>query len=178
MTINTETEKSPAERFAEDCGLTYVATFVPQSASRNSGEPRPSLNWRIHLSKGTHSLQFGYTQGIGHLPKPPGSGSQVDRFERKRRERESAQSGLYCLKWHSAYHQRKIPAPSLTDILACLTLDSSVLDAGCFEDWAEEYGYNPDSRSAEATYRECLAQAREFRKLVDLAAAREAFQDY
>ena len=53
--------------------------------------------------------------------------------------------------------------PGAVNVLACLAMDSHILDAGGFESWASELGYDPDSRSAEKIYRECLEQALKFR---------------
>lgn len=44
--------------------------------------------------------------------------------------------------------------PSVSDLLECLILDASVVDRSqSFEDWADEYGYDPDSRKAERLYK-------------------------
>lgn len=44
-------------------------------------------------------------------------------------------------------------------------------DEPTFEDWAADYGYDPDSRRAEAIYNACVAQSRQFDALMgaDLA---------
>lgn len=44
--------------------------------------------------------------------------------------------------------------PDCADVLACVASDSRSADES-FEDWAREYGYDTDSRSAEKTWREC-----------------------
>lgn len=44
--------------------------------------------------------------------------------------------------------------PTAADVLDCLASDSAgYADADDFEAWAEDYGYDPDSRKAERTYR-------------------------
>jgi len=52
--------------------------------------------------------------------------------------------------------------PQLPDVLDCLASDALVIenarDLG-FESWADEYGYNTDSRKAERTYKICVRQA-------------------
>jgi hypothetical protein len=43
--------------------------------------------------------------------------------------------------------------PSLADILTCLIQDAASIDQSpLFEDWADDFGYNPDSRKAYATF--------------------------
>ena len=45
--------------------------------------------------------------------------------------------------------------PTALDVLACLLTDSEGYDNSTyFEDWADEYGYDPDSHKAEALYEE------------------------
>lgn len=46
--------------------------------------------------------------------------------------------------------------PSAADVLECLISDAiGYRNAASFEDWASDYGYDPDSRAAEKTYRAC-----------------------
>ena len=35
--------------------------------------------------------------------------------------------------------------------------DARAIDYACFEDWADDYGYDSDSRKAEKIYNDCLA---------------------
>lgn len=49
--------------------------------------------------------------------------------------------------------------PGAVNVLACIAMDSNVLDAGGFESWASEYGYDSDSRTAESMYKTVLEQA-------------------
>lgn len=50
--------------------------------------------------------------------------------------------------------------PTARDVLECLALDAAGYEnARHFEDWADEYGYDTDSRSAEQTYRAVETQS-------------------
>lgn len=54
-------------------------------------------------------------------------------------------------------------------------------DEQTFEDWCDGYGYDPDSRKAEATYRECAATGRALRMALGsgvIDELRELFADY
>lgn len=52
--------------------------------------------------------------------------------------------------------------PKLEDILDCMASDSAGYEnAWSFEDWANEYGYDPDSRKDERIYNACAKQAEE-----------------
>ncbi len=45
--------------------------------------------------------------------------------------------------------------PDVADVLDCLLSDSDALERD-FEEWASDLGYDPDSRTAERTYKACL----------------------
>ena len=50
--------------------------------------------------------------------------------------------------------QKDWSGPETADILDCLASDAAGWDnARDFTDWAQEYGYDPDSRNAEKTFR-------------------------
>ncbi len=56
-------------------------------------------------------------------------------------------------------------APKLRDVMPCLVSDS--LGAGAsFSEWCAEYGYDTDSRKAEATYNAVERQSRALRQLL------------
>jgi hypothetical protein len=53
---------------------------------------------------------------------------------------------------------RQVPImPNAVDVIYSLNLDADALNYATFADWAETFGYDTDSRIAEATYRACLA---------------------
>lgn len=57
--------------------------------------------------------------------------------------------------------------PSLADVMECLASDASTVEnSRGFEDWAEDLGYDTDSRSAEATYQACVKQTDKLRRLL------------
>mgnify|MGYP001612760041 CR=1 FL=1 len=50
-------------------------------------------------------------------------------------------------------------APEAHEVLSCMADDEAgVENTPQFEEWAPEYGYDPDSRKAETTYRVCVRQ--------------------
>lgn len=71
-----------------------------------------------------------------------------------------------------AAYQRLYAAskPDAASLLDCLKLYSSAADQD-FEDWAADFGYDVDSRSAEKTWNACRDTSRRLRALV----GREAF---
>lgn len=60
----------------------------------------------------------------------------------------------------------KCSRPTLPGLLYCLALDAEGCKEKGFEEWAEDYGFDTDSRSAERTYHACIEQSRHFRKLM------------
>lgn len=199
-----ETEQTPAQRiaaFAEARGLTLTAAFVPLSQSRNAkpgsdGKVWQSLNWRVTLLKnGKPVLETDYGQGVAHCPAhkinvPRLSSGVRDRYAERQRESAIAaecETGKIHMRsrWGGGGDvvktARDVPPPALVDVLWSLSSDAGVLNASGFDDWAAEYGYDTDSRQAEATYRACLEIALKLRSALGedgLSALADAGQDY
>lgn len=56
--------------------------------------------------------------------------------------------------------------PDAASVLDCIASDSSGIDGQSFEQWADDYGYDTDSRSAERTYNACISQASKLKKFL------------
>lgn len=167
------------------------ATFVPWSQSRNKdekddrGQPRLSLNWRVTLYKAHRDiLETDYMAGVAHCPAHKRIKKQhapsVDEWRKVEWECENGREVSRFIYGESLHGSKPI-APDLCDVLASLSMDSSVLDEACFEDWATALGYDSDSRKAEAIYRQCLELALKLRNGLGeaaLAELRDACQDY
>lgn len=171
-------------------GLTYAAEFVPFSRSRGA-KPAPALrdmtvNWRVTISKGAHSLTTDYMQGIALLPEPLGSAVNghvsVDFAQAITSACETGQYISMRNQIGRTFATRSpLPVPPFRSVLHALVSDADVLNSGGFEDWARDFGYNTDSRKAEAIYRACLEIALQLRALIsdaELSTLREAFKDY
>jgi hypothetical protein len=152
-------------------GLEYSAEFVPFSKSRNA-KPAPkrselSINWHVTLTCNGRAFTCDYSQGIGHLPENcriPFNGRvtiEVNENIRGAVERGCGPfAGSYLVKGQS------LQPPAFSDVLECLVLDAGALDFADFESWASNYGYEKDSRAAEAIYRTCLDQALKLRACI------------
>lgn len=56
-------------------------------------------------------------------------------------------------------------APTVTDVLSCIAEDAaSYENAGSFEDWAQEFGWDTDSRKAEKCYRATKRQSEQLKR--------------
>ena len=169
-TTEQTTSKELIEAWAAEHGVTMQAVFVPFSQSRNKGEKSPSLNWMVTIQKsGLDILTTDYGMGCGHCPSYK---QRPNTFEHAAMMREceggKIRNGTPIL-------------PSIPDVLHSLSMDADVIDAGDFEGWAIEFGYDTDSRKAEALYRTCLGIALKLRAALGDAALtelREACQDY
>ena len=171
--------------------LEYRAEFVPLSKSRNAGDKNPTLNWRVTFSRAGRELTTDYMQGIGHMPNYEHRFASLVVYDAAvRRAAETGKSMLRsgqkngydaCRADRSdAVFAKPLPAPSIADVLSCLLLDASAIDAGTFEEWASECGYDTDSRKAEVTYRECVDHGLKLRAMLGddlMNQLREALQD-
>lgn len=160
-------------------GLTVESAFVPWSKSRNAKEKNPSLNWIITLKQdGRDILTTDYSAGCGHAPSyKQGSYNTIDGRDAVKWECENG----YKLFQDSVFKMKQNPIlPNAQDVIYSLLTDSEVLDYATFEDWADSFGYDPDSRSHEKIYNACLKIALQFRRIGESAMAelREAYQDY
>lgn len=151
-------------------GLTVECTFLPFSQSRNAGEKSPSLNWRARVmlnGKPVSGLEsVDYMQGCGHAPaSKAGPRRFFDKADLSRAISLECETGRRAKPGYGKppYMGRDagdiIPAPDACDIIAALCRDSDVLNYASFDQWADEFGFDADSRKAEAMYRACLATA-------------------
>ena len=171
-------------------GLTLEAKFVPFSQSRNKAEKHRSLNWTVTVKRnGRDVLSTDYSAGIAHCPsydkKPPAAWDRPARMWPGMVAEFETESGFQAAPftaWGGLRANKAKPIlPDAVDVFYSLTMDSGVLDAGSFEDWASEYGYDSDSRQAEKTYRACLDIALKLRAAIGdsgMATLRDAFADY
>ena len=87
-----------------------------------------------------------------------------------KREKRDGRAG-YCAYNEASFDDYKTgmgidEAPDVADILGSYARDYvSANNAGSFEDWASDLGYDTDSRKAEESYRACLAQRKPLMQL-------------
>lgn len=181
-------QKAAIAATLESMGLLIESEFVPFSQSRNKGEQFPSLNWKVTVKRNSRNvLTVDYSAGIAHCPSfevsPPWNRpsrmwiDKVTRFECEAgfKARSLKGSGKFSID-----HSRPIK-PDMVDVFYSLVGDSDVLNSHGFEDWASEFGYDPDSRKAESIYRDCLDIALKLRGAIGesgMETLRNAYQDY
>ena len=187
--MTTQETLSPADAIAS-LGLTVESVFVPFSQSRNKAEQSPSLNWVVTVKRnGRDVITTDYSAGMCHCPaykrKVPATWNRPARMWQPLACAAECENGNELgafTSWGGFRHDRAKPIlPDALDVIYSLVMDSSVLDAGGFENWAADYGYATDSRSAESTYRACLDIALKMRGAIGesgLETLHDAFQDY
>ncbi len=147
MTTQVSEKAKQIETAAAELGLTMQARFVRWSISRNAGEKDPSLNWKVTLlHKGKEVLTTDYMMGYGHCRNKPSKQGPPTVAE------------MAVIKSECEIGQGH-NSPPFADFLYGIASDASAIDYADFEDWAESYGCNPDSRRDEAIYRACLDYA-------------------
>lgn len=201
-------EMSPAEKikaWAEKHRVQVDSTFVPCSQSRNreGGEWEmfndqrwsPTLNWKVRvmvnrevmphaLPKLYMVLETDYSAGSGNCPAYKASimalGGRNGIMRADAIAWECEHGSVYNSRICGGKPGKKFEVNSC-DVLSSLILNSTVLDFSSFEEWASEFGYDKDSRKAEAIYNACLVIALKLRNGLGeqaLAELREACQDY
>lgn len=174
-------------------GLSIHAEFVPFSQSRNAKpDAKPSdrsLNWRVTLvrhylngngdARSLDILTTDYSAGVGHCPSYR-YGMRWNLENATAIEFET-EKGRRAPRSPSMPIGRNPILPDPVDVIASLALDSEILDYAGFEQWADEFGYDPDSRKAEAIYSACLQNALHLRVGLGeqaLSELREAAREY
>lgn len=128
------------DQLIKDYDIKIHSDYIPMD-----GHEEPRLKWKVGLYRlNERVLDVEYTAGMAHAPSYPAA-CAVDECRTGVRA-DSKTARVYI-------------QPDARDVIRSVMLDSSALDYGCFEDWARNYGYDTDSRAAEAIYRLCLQRA-------------------
>lgn len=144
------------------------STFEPHGYRNASGKPY-SGTASMYRSAKPHEILSQYRNEICAAECESGFPMEID---------------PWCRGTENTFKRKpKAPAimPNPVDVFYSLAMDSDVLNYGTFEEWAAEFGYDPDSRKAESIYRACLEIALKLRAAIGedgLERLREAFQDY
>jgi len=171
--------------------ITMETRFIPFSQSRNKAEKHKSLNWVVTiLCNGREVITTDYSAGCGHCPaykKPVTRNGKVDKYAQQSLidyECEKGMTARASVGFSGLVYAKPGGAkiePELKDVLYSLVMDSDVLNYSTFEEWAQNFGYETDSRKAEKIYNECLKIALKVRAGLGqefLTDAKQAYEDY
>ena len=160
-------------------GLTVESEFIPFSKSRNAKPDAKvadmSLNWHVRLMhQGQPVIETEYSAGIGHCKAyKQGSSLCID---------DAAAIKLECQTGSPRHYSVMGPIkPNTLDVIHSLLMDGEAINYDSFEEWAGSFGFDPDSKKAEAVYRTCLDFGLKLRNALGdekLSALQEAFSDY
>jgi hypothetical protein len=158
------TEQETLQRAAVRLGLSVTAKFVPFSQSRNREQKDCILNWKVTLQRnGRDIMTTDYSAGQGHCHSyknpPKFENGTIDKYLQRKRIADECENGKTSrLTEHgSRFHVGGAAIlPDECDVIYSLVLDSDVLNYSGFEQWADNFGYDSDSRAAMAIYQDCL----------------------
>jgi len=182
-------EPTPRERIltvCEELKITMDHEFVPWSKSRNKGEKTRSLNWKVRLYKDAKNtllpfLEADYGAGIAHRPSHKQGDRSQDHADAIKTETEhgyrASKSNPRAPLVGTSYRI----VPDFANVMYSLALDGEAVNFPSFKEWASDFGYDPDSRSAEATYKACLDTGLKLRAALGddgLRKLREAARDF
>lgn len=156
--LTAEEARAAVTQILAAAGVTYMATYVGER--KRDGWDCDA--WVITMARkdGHTSETFEYFTGRG-LRKV----AKIDAIHAKHRGIQAA---------------GKPVEPHPADVLHCVLLDSSAVGQS-FESWCSDFGYDSDSRKAEANYRACQNNADKIARLLGAQqrkALAEALQDY
>ena len=148
------------------------------------------MRWQVTLTRNNTTISVEYSEGMGHFPNwdkiwgygRPNGGLCVDFADALVRSLRFGKNYFSPGAGNTNhYGATKLPAPTLLDVLHCLLMDGSAIDAGGFSEWASEYGYDDDSISARKIYDTCIETGLKLRQMfgdVILAELQDFYQDY
>ena len=173
-------EKSEIKTVLESLKLDVKFQFVPFSQSRNAKEKNLSLNYKATiLYNGKELFTTDYFMGIAHAPSYKQGKLCVDDSNAIKFEAENGQTFKHG-NVISQYIKKPI-IPDTVDFFYCIQSDCDVLNYSDFEDFADSFGYDKDSKRAEKIYQTCIKQALKLRNAIGetgLNKLAESYQDY
>lgn len=133
------------ETIANELGLVCVFTFKPGDFADDAPVNTLTRNWTVKVERnGKEIISFPYFEGYAFCEAYPKKFGNLTVADANAIRRE-------CQLGPRAKEPRQ-PLNALHNIaMDCIGVD----DASGFEDWAQTYCYDPDSRKAYAVWEEC-----------------------
>lgn len=163
-----------SDRIAEHA-ITMKAEPMPTRTDRAPEEwDEQASHFRVTLTKDGRSMSAQYSMGSGHLAAyiRERIKGKILPWHINERDAERALHRVVSVHDKQVYNELVQRygngfAPKAESVLDSLAMDaSSYENARNFEDFAAEFGYDTDSRKAEAMYRACGDTAKELRHLL------------
>ena len=185
-------ERNEIQKVLDELGLSVIFEFVPFSKSRNYKKDAKisdlSLNYKGHILKnGKEIAVVDYQMGIAHCPSyvRKWNGrmtiSEADAIKRECETGVVVKDKLGFINQEKLGTIKKQILPDTLDFFYYVVSDCGVIYSSSFEEWAADFGFNPDSRSDERIYNECLKTALKINAAngsEGIVKLREAFEDF
>lgn len=137
-----------------DAGITMSADHVPTTFNIHLDEWQ-HIAWRVTFSGPHGKFTTDYKQGIGHLPKELALPARYTMWQLDR-------VGFALRTGHVPFGNgdtfskgKPLTAPTASDVVQSLMSDTDAANYGTYEAWAEDAGYDTDSRKGEKIYQQC-----------------------
>jgi hypothetical protein len=143
---------------------------------------RAQSPWITTQQKGNKTMKKTTTNPLGitityswrrHNPNMPNS-ENMDNWHVTLHNPNNKRTMTVCF---SKGYGHKGAHPTANEVLYCLVSDSDCMDYD-FEEWAENMGYDPDSRKAEKTFNVCKRQTEKLIKFIDSEEDMEALREW
>lgn len=180
--------KAAVANYTTEKGIGVGFKQIPKvAASKDSGfRNSPAAHWSVSLTHEGKELEFQYHEGVGrfvknsHLAKKSIWEDRMEKAFITRALDNAERVHTTHLTWEGKTWKNydplrvqlgndgylRLAPPHPAEVLYCICSDYAVMDYSSFEDWANSYGYDTDSRKAERIYRECLEQALKLKSIL------------
>jgi hypothetical protein len=153
-------------------GVGHCPAYRQGPLERREQSPTPTRPHRVlvHKTDAAHMVEFETERGIAARSVYYTAGGDPEVTPQREIVGDKTPKTQY----------KKIN-PATLDVLYCLVSDAEAGDFASFEEWAESFGFDSDSRRAESAYRDCLATYLKLRAAIGddgLAQLREGFADF
>lgn len=188
--MNTETKTKIDELIARlGVGMSHTPPTLESEETKRDGKRSfwHHLAFTVTITRNEKAAWAGpYKMGLGNFKAKPLAKARLqsrpwEELVRGITDRELSAGTQSVIRAHIA-HNLLTGGPSLPDVLYSLFSDGSAFfDAESFEEWAGNYGYDEDSRTAERMFQECQETGRKLARAftaAEIQELREAFQDY
>lgn len=185
----TTTERKTEEERSKELDALGFALRIESGPAPGVDDDWPHIAYVVSLMlNGKVVLNTPYKMGVGHVKWPKTfeqipRGGDVPVFNTLRHNPGAQLKNKLEHATAAALLARlQKVTPSLCDVMHSLITDGEAFfNAQSFEDWASDFGYDSDSRSAEAIYRACDSIGRKLAQGIPkgtLDKVREILADY
>lgn len=159
--------------FIKDTGITMTATPVPENPNMEPCDPKAErVHFHIVMEHDGRSCMTYFTVGIGMVERwaldSPTRHNRPSKNRAAAKGRMTFPNGNLCrgsISWEEGMEiAKEIYRPELEDVLSCIAGDAIDIERSPrFEDWADEIGFDSDSRKAERTFNVCVKMTNDLR---------------